>query len=110
MNPITSNIFKDIPDRLPEELIECILKRGNIQIERIISQGHMTPAGQWYDQDWDEWVILLQGEAILLYEQDNRRFHLTAGDYLLIPAHTRHRVEWTPPELQTIWLAAHMHA
>ncbi|MGZ5576228.1 MAG: cupin domain-containing protein [Methylobacter sp.] len=109
MNPANPNIFKNIPNQLPEELIECIFKQDNIQIERIISQGHITPAGQWYDQDWDEWVLLLQGEAILRYENDNRSFHLIAGDYLLIPAHTKHRVEWTPPDLQTIWLAAHLH-
>lgn len=109
MNPTNPNIFENIPHQLPEELIECIFKQDNIQIERIISQGHMTPAGQWYDQDWNEWILLLQGEAILRYEKDNRNFHLTAGDYLLIPAHTKHRVEWTPPDLHTVWLAAHLH-
>jgi cupin 2 domain-containing protein len=109
MNPGIPNIFKNIPDQLPEELIECIFKQDNIQIERIISKGHSTTKGQWYDQDWDEWVMLLQGEAIIVYQQDHQTFHLVTGDYLLIPAHTRHRVEWTPPELNTIWLAAHLH-
>ena len=109
MNPVNSNIFKNIPDQLPEELIECIFKRDNIQIERIISKGHITPAEQWYDQDGDEWVMLIQGQAIILYEKDHQTFHLNAGDYLLIPAHTRHRVEWTTPGLHTIWLAVHLH-
>jgi len=109
MNPVTPNIFKNIPDQLAEELIECIFKQDNICIERIVSKGHITPTGQWYDQDGDEWVILLQGQATILYELDNQSFHLIAGDYLLIPAHTRHRVEWTPPDLNTIWLAAHLH-
>lgn len=109
MNPVNANIFKNIPPQLQEELIECIFKRDNIQIERIVSKGHITPAGQWYDQDGDEWVMLLQGEAIILYEKDHQTFHLNAGDYLLIPAHTRHRVEWTPPDLNIIWLAAHLH-
>ncbi len=108
MNPVNANIFNNIPEQLPEELIECIFRRDNIRIERIISKGHMTPAGQWYDQDGDEWVMLIQGEAIILYEKDHQSFHLNAGDYLLIPAHTRHRVEWTPPDLHTIWLAAHL--
>lgn len=108
MNLVNANIFKNIPDQLPEELIECIFKRDNMRFERIVSKGHITPSGQWYDQDGDEWVILLQGEAIILYQKDNRTFHLVAGDYLLIPAHTKHRVEWTPPELNTIWLAAHL--
>lgn len=109
MNPVNANIFKNIPEQLPEELIECIFKRDNIQIERIISKGHMTPAGQWYDQDEDEWVMLLEGEAVILYEKDHQTIHLNAGDYLLIPAHTRHRVEWTPPDLLTIWLAVHLY-
>jgi cupin 2 domain-containing protein len=109
MNPVNSNISKNIPDQLPEELIECIFKRDNIQIERIISKGHITPAEQWYDQDGDEWVMLIQGQAIILYEKDHQTFHLNAGDYLLIPAHTRHRVEWTTPGLHTIWLAVHLH-
>ncbi|MFI3155145.1 MAG: cupin domain-containing protein [Methylococcaceae bacterium] len=108
MNPVNANIFKNMPDQLPEELIECIFKRDNIRIERIISKGHMTPAGQWYDQDGDEWVMLLQGQATVLYQKDNQSFDLVAGDYLLIPAHTRHRVEWTAPELDTVWLAIHL--
>jgi cupin 2 domain-containing protein len=109
MHPVNANIFKNIPEQLPEELMECIFKRDNIHLERIISKGHVTPAGQWYDQDWDEWVMLIQGQAIILYEKDHQTFHLSAGDYLLIPAHTRHRVEWTLPDLHTIWLAAHLH-
>lgn len=109
MNPINANIFKNIPHQLPEELIECIFKRDDMHIERIISKGHITPPGQWYDQDGDEWVLLLQGEAIILYEKDHQTFHLNTGDYLLIPAHTRHRVEWTPSGLNTIWLATHLY-
>lgn len=108
MSSASSNIFKHIPDQLPEELMECIFKRNNIQIERIISKGHITPTGQWYDQDWDEWVILLQGQATVLYEKNNQPFHLSAGDYLLIPSHTRHRVEWTLPDFNTVWLAVHL--
>ncbi|PPK64419.1 cupin 2 domain-containing protein [Methylobacter tundripaludum] len=109
MNPANDNFFKNIPDQLPEELIECLLNRDNVRIERIISKGHITPSGQWYDQDGDEWVMLLQGEAVVLYEKDQQTFHLMSGDYLLIPAHTRHRVEWTPPDIHTIWLAVHLH-
>jgi cupin 2 domain-containing protein len=108
MNHTNANIFENIPEQLPEELIECLFKRNNIKIERIISKGHITPKGQWYDQDEDEWVLLIQGQATLLYEKDRQTFHLNAGDYLLIPAHTRHRVEWTTPERETIWLAAHL--
>ena len=108
MNPFFTNIFSDIPGQLPEELFECIIKRDNILIERIVSNGHVTPAGQWYDQTRDEWVILLQGQATLLFEKKQRLVKLTSGDYLLIPAHTRHRVEWTLPDFNTIWLAVHL--
>jgi len=108
--PVLANIFSAIPDQLPDELFECLLKQKDILIERIISKGHITPDGHWYDQDWDEWVILLQGQATLCCdEQTKKLIPLTAGDYLLIPAHTRHRVEWTPAELTTIWLAIHLH-
>jgi cupin 2 domain-containing protein len=102
------NIFENIPEQLPEELIECVLKRDPVRIERILSRGHITPEGQWYDQDGDEWVLLIQGQATLVYEKDRQTFHLNAGDYLLIPARTRHRVEWTPPDLDTLWLAVHL--
>ncbi|WP_020563430.1 cupin domain-containing protein [Methylosarcina fibrata] len=103
------NIFTDIPNRLSEEFFDILLKRDHVHIERIISRGHKTPEGQWYDQAWDEWVLLLQGEAVLQYEQPMSMITLTAGDHLLIPAHTRHRVEWTPPDRETFWLAVHLH-
>ncbi len=109
MKPDCSNIFSDIPSQLPEELFECILKRDNIHIERIVSRGHVTSEGYWYDQDFDEWVILLQGQAVIVYEQDQMRIALKAGDYLLIPANVKHRVEWTMPEVDTVWLAIHLH-
>ena len=106
--PFPNNIFAQIPEQLPEELFECILKQDNIVIERIVSNGHISPVGQWYDQAKDEWVILLQGKATLLFEKDNNLISLTPGDYLLIPAHTRHRVEWTQPDFNTVWLAIHL--
>jgi cupin 2 domain-containing protein len=93
--------------QLPNELFEGILKQNGIEIERIISRGHATPAGEWYDQDWDEWVLLLKGQATLVYEKDLQPILMKAGDYLLISAHTRHRVEWTDPNNETIWLAVH---
>ena len=108
MKPIPANVFTGIPEQLPEELFECILKQENIVIERIVSNGHVTPVGQWYDQSRDEWVILLQGQATLLFEETHKLIRLAPGDYLLIPAHTRHRVEWTLPDFNTIWLAIHL--
>ena len=101
-----TNIF-NLPSSLPnKELFESIVSNENILIERIISTGQTTPPGEWYDQDKDEWVILLQGEAILAYE-DGKQIKLTAGDYLFIPAHQKHRVEYTSIEPPCIWLAVH---
>jgi len=102
-----NNIFSDVPDSLVYESFWCILKRGGIEVERIVSKGHVTPAGQWYDQEHDEWVLLLQGEAILLYQNETQPLHLHPGDNFLIPAHCRHRVEWTEPAVETIWLTIH---
>ena len=100
------NIYELSQEVFQLEKFEQIAAGENIQIERIISTGQTTPAGQWYDQTADEWVILLQGEAELSYA-DNTRIKLRAGDYLLIPAHTKHRVEYTSVEPACIWIAVH---
>ena len=108
MKLIPTHIFADIPEHLPEELFECIFKQDNIVIERIVSKGHITPSGQWYNQTSNEWIILLQGQATLLFEKNQQLVNLNPGDYLLIPAHVRHRVKWTLPDFNTIWLAIHL--
>jgi len=101
-----ANIF-DLPDLIPEkELFEPILSLSELLIERIISTGQITPVGEWYEQTRDEWVILLQGEAVLGYEDGSRK-NLKSGDYLFIPAHQKHRVEYTSIEPPCIWLAIH---
>jgi cupin 2 domain-containing protein len=97
------NLSSSLPD---EELFEPLLETDNLLIERIISTGQTTPSGQWYDQDRNEWVILLQGEAELSYE-DGSKIWLKAGDYLFIRAHQKHRVEYTTSEPPCIWLAIH---
>jgi cupin 2 domain-containing protein len=100
------NIYELSQEVYQLEKFEQIVSGKNIQIERIISTGQTTHSGQWYDQELDEWVILLQGEAELSYADDTRK-RLKAGDYLLIPAHTKHRVEYTNIEPACIWLAVH---
>jgi cupin 2 domain-containing protein len=100
------NIYELSQEVYQLEKFEQIVSGKNIQIERIISTGQTTPSGQLYDQEIDEWVILLQGEAELSYADDTR-IKLKAGDYLLIPAHTKHRVEYTSIEPACIWLAVH---
>jgi len=102
----TQNIFVDIPKQLKEELFENILTKDNLKIEKIISKGHTTPIGEWYDQDSNEWVIVLEGEALLSFENSGD-VKLKKGDYINILAHTKHKVSWTTPDKETVWLAIH---
>ena len=101
------SLFKDIPAELPEELLETICSTEHIKIERIVSKGHSSPHGFWYDQDWNEFVLVVQGSAGLQIEGQNEVAELRAGDYLNIGSHVRHRVEWTDPSCETIWLTVH---
>ncbi|MEC4986924.1 MAG: cupin domain-containing protein, partial [Oscillatoria sp. PMC 1076.18] len=101
-----ANIFF-LPSKLGEsEIFESLLTGRNILIERIISTGQITPEGEWYNQEKDEWVVLLQGEAKLAYADASSR-DLKAGDYVFLPAHKKHRVEYTSSEPPCIWLAIH---
>lgn len=102
------NIFSGIRKDAPDEVIEPIFTNSSGRIERIISNGQATPDGIWYDQDKDEWVLLLQGSAGVLQEGKEEPVTLLPGDYLLLPAHCRHRVAWTEKNTQTVWLAVHM--
>ena len=80
-----------------------------MRIERIVSRGHSSPDGFWYDQNQHEWVTVLRGRATLSIEAQPD-IHLATGDHLLIPAHLRHRVAWTDPEAETVWLAVFFDA
>jgi cupin 2 domain-containing protein len=105
----TRNILTPLPDA-SEEIFETLLTTPGIKIERIISSGQATPAGEWYDQGSDEWVLLLSGSAELLIEGEEVPRRLEAGSYLLLPAKCRHRVEWTDPDSKTVWLAVHFQS
>ncbi|TQV89079.1 cupin domain-containing protein [Aliikangiella coralliicola] len=105
-----NNIFNNIPKDIPDELFEELTVGDNIKIERIISKGHSSPESGWYDQENNEWVMVLKGEASLTMINANgleENITLVAGDYLNIPAHQKHKVSWTHPTLETIWLAVH---
>ena len=102
-----NNLFSNIPTDLVEELTDSLLTLPAGHIERIVSHGHASPEGFWYDQEEFEWVMLLKGEAKLLFEGDGDPIHIKPGDFVSIPAHKRHRVEWTIPDEPTIWLAVH---
>ena len=105
--PQSNNLFAGIPLEIPDEIIEVLLKTPAFHLERIISAGQATPPGQWYDQETHERVVLLSGSAGLLFAGEAEVRELRPGDYLLIPAHCRHRVEWTDPEHKTVWIALH---
>jgi len=108
MNPVLNNILNNIPKTVPNELFQTLFSNNSIKIERIVSQGQCSPLKNWYQQIQDEWVIVLEGQAELKFDNDLPTISLKSGDYLLIPAHTKHRVHWTHPEIKTIWLAIHI--
>ena len=101
-----NNILGSIPDSLDEEICEILAKSWNVRVERIISKGHTSPESGWYDQEQDEWVLVLKGNAVISFE-DEAETHLSEGDYINIPAGMKHKVSWTNPETETIWLAIH---
>ena len=103
-----ANLFADVTAaREQEEVVTEILARPRMRIERIVSTGQASPPGFWYDQPWDEWVALLAGAARLRFENEPGDRELCPGDHVFIPAHARHRVEWTSAQPRTIWLAVH---
>jgi len=101
------NLLAELPARRDAEQIVALVTTDNVRIERIVSAGQASPPGFWYDQDWAEWVLVLAGSAGLLFAGEAEPRVLRPGDYLLIPAHRRHRVAWTDTELPTVWLAVH---
>ena len=100
------NLFDGVSPELPGEAVEEILRAETFRIVRIVSRGQNSPPGFWYDQQTEEWVLLVSGSATLCFE-DGRRINLKPGDHILIPRHVRHRVERTDTELETVWLAVH---
>ena len=97
-----NNIFDDLPEQLPKELVQILVRAADVRIERIISHGHASPADCWYDQAQHEWVIVLKGAARLQFEDG--MVEMKPGDFINIPAFKKHRVEWTTPDEPTVWL------
>ena len=98
------NLFDNLPEDLAEEVVDVLVSRDGVRIERIISDGHASPDGFWYDQQDHEWVVVLHGSAVVEFRDDDT-VHLNCGDWLDIPAHRKHRVVATSDEDKTIWLA-----
>jgi cupin 2 domain-containing protein len=103
----SGNLFDDLPERLDEEATETLMASGAMRLVRIVSTGQATAEGDWYDQDDWEWVVLLKGAAGLRFEGEAEVRALGPGDFVHIPAHKRHRVEWTAADEPTVWLALH---
>ncbi len=103
---IIENISTSFPSEPSKEVFDVLLHNQNIRIERIVSKGHTSPASGWYDQEDNEWVLVLEGAGTILFK-DGREVTMQKGDFLHIPAHAKHKVSWTDPDRQTIWLAVH---
>ena len=110
MPPEIRNILAGLPPALAGEAFDTIAESNSVRIERIVSNGQATPEGEWYDQERDEWVLVLAGSAGLLFDGAQEPQRLIAGDHTLIPAGCRHRVAWTDPEVSTVWLAVQFGA
>jgi len=89
------------------ELFDILLETSGLRVERIVSTGQVTPEDEWYDQVWDEFVLLVAGAARLRVEGEDEDRNLAPGDWVLLPAHCRHRVTWTEKSPPTVWLAIH---
>jgi cupin 2 domain-containing protein len=97
-----------LPDEpLNDELVDFLMESSDLRLERIVSTGQASPEGEWYDQRWDEFVVLISGAARLRIEGEDEDRALEAGDWVLLPAHCRHRVTWTQSRPPTVWLAIH---
>ena len=100
------NILGALPDASEAEVFEPLWQEDDVLIERIVSRGQRSEPNKWYEQAQNEWVLLLKGAARLCWE-DGSETALSVGDYVAIPAMKKHRVEWTDPNQNTVWLAIH---
>ncbi len=107
MIEISGNLLTPVPFNAHNELFELLIQSKNVKIERIISSGQTSPEDFWYDQENDEFVVILSGEARISIEYESTERHLYPGDFIHIPAHVRHRVTYTDPKGETVWLAVH---
>jgi cupin 2 domain-containing protein len=105
--PSTGRALTDLPIPGAEEIFERLAGRDGVTVERIVSHGHHSPEGFWYDQEQSEWVMVLQGRAVLEIEGRDEPLHLEPGDWVDLPAHCRHRVASTDHRQPTVWLAVH---
>jgi cupin 2 domain-containing protein len=103
----SGNVFSNIPHYMGDEVFDTILAFDGFEIKRIISKGHQSHPDYWYDQERNEWVMVLNGSAALKFKNGDNVVEMMPGSYVHIPAHCKHRVEWTDPDVETIWLAVY---
>lgn len=101
-----ANLLSGMPDASRSEVTELLISGRSLRLERIVSRGQASPPGHWYDQEMSEWVAVISGRARLRFERPAKVIEMGPGDWVDIPAGTRHRVEWTAPDIETVWLAA----
>lgn len=106
MKHATGNLFSEIPQAMPEEILQALIETEFCRLERIVSPGQDSP-GEWYEQTWGEWVVLLKGRAGLRFEGEQVQ-ELGPGDYVWIEDHRRHRIEWISQNEPAVWLALHV--
>ena len=99
-----NNLLSSLPHKIDSEIFENLVHSDHIKIERILSKGHSSPASGWYDQDENEWILVLKGSGVVVFD-DGNKVTLKKGDYLNIPARKKHKVSWTDPKTVTVWLA-----
>lgn len=101
---INGNLYASLPATdAPAEEFSDLFQSSHVRIERIVSQGQRSPEEFWYDQEENEWVLLIEGEAELEFKTPKDSFYLKKGDWILIPAHKKHRINHTSSP--AIWLA-----
>jgi len=110
MSTLTANLFDCLSVALNEEMVEVLTSSCDVRIERIVSRGHASPPDFWYDQAQHEFVLLVSGRSRLVFADGSPPRDLVPGDWLILPAHYRHRVDWTDPKQETVWLAVHYGA
>lgn len=103
----SGNLLRNLPDASQKERFEHLLARDDVRIERITSRGQATPEGEWCDQEQNEFVLLVSGQAGLLIEGEPQERVMSDGDWIMLPARCRHRVVWTSAGADTVWLAMH---
>ena len=101
------NLLEHVPSAVDQEQFDTLVKSAHIRLERIVSNGQCSPEGFWYDQEQNEWVLVLQGSAALEFEGESKVLEMHPGDSINIPAHRKHRVVWTSDDGPTVWLAVH---